>query len=64
MKRNRMLAHTECTPLQMALKNLANAERALALATAPDAASYCPHPIVIVRAELANVARHLALIVE
>lgn len=57
---SRILAHTECTPLEMAAKNISNAERALALLRG-DCSGMCPHPAVIVAAELANARRHLAL---
>ena len=46
------------SPVDQARHNLAQALRALELAPA-SASELCPHPLIIVRAEIANAMRYL-----
>lgn len=48
------------TPVEQALANLENALRALAL-TPRGESDYCPHPLDIVRSEINNAKRYLAI---
>lgn len=57
----RILGSTGRTPLQMALANLANAERCLSM-LGGDCGDMIPHPSVIVAAEIRNAMRHIELI--
>ena len=57
----RVLGSTGRTPLQMAIANLDNAARVLGMLQG-DCSGLCPHPAVIVAAEIANAMRHINLI--
>jgi hypothetical protein len=50
------------TPVTMAVKSLQSAQRALAMASQPDAAQLCPSPLIIVQAELRQTMRFLELL--
>lgn len=58
---NKAMRGLDRTPKAQALVNIAQALRALELAPRP-ASDFVPHPLDIVRAELVNVARYVALI--
>lgn len=61
--RDRTMRGLGRTPKQQALENITQALRALELAPKPTS-DLIPHPLDIVRVELQNVARYVALINE
>lgn len=57
----RILAHTGRDALSMARANLENATRVLAMLQGADCSGMCPHPAIIVQAEINNAMRHISL---